>query len=340
MPKDRERSHEDKDREKRSHSRSSSSRHRRPKHSSGRRESSREHRRHRPYQREKDSLSSTHIYFTGSDITPSVSVHTDHVTLASNLSSLVNTQDGMLEIFENCCQMLERLRQDQATNSALWRSSSSSSSDGSRHRGANKSNLVPVPLTATKKSKPSFSQMMELRKVTDLVPAAQTKQQLHQKLLSHSEAKLESIDISLFCPLTHSRIVTPVRGKKCRHVHCFDGEAFCNLMWEKDVAKWKCPICKGPTPLSELIVDGLIVEILASVPEDVKSVEFTSDGFWRLKQGASLPSANTSSISLNYKQGNNEVIDLTFDTPEKVIVKKSTLVSNTAPPVIDLTLSP
>lgn len=156
MPKDRERSHEDKDREKRSHSRSSSSRHRRPKHSSGRRESSREHRRHRPYQREKDSLSSTHIYFTGSDITPSVSVHTDHVTLASNLSSLVNTQDGMLEIFENCCQMLERLRQDQATNSALWRSSSSSSSDGSRHRGANKSNLVPVPLTATKKSKPRW----------------------------------------------------------------------------------------------------------------------------------------------------------------------------------------
>ena len=88
----------------------------------------------------------------------------------------------------------------------------------------------------------SFSQIMELRKVTDLVPAAQTKQQLHQKLLSHSEAKLESIDISLFCPLTHSRIVTPVRGKKCRHVHCFDGEAFCNLMWEKDVAKWKCPV--------------------------------------------------------------------------------------------------
>lgn len=99
-------------------------------------------------------------------------------------------------------------------------------------------------------------------------------------------------------------------------------------------------ICKGPTPLSELIVDGLILEILASVPEDVKSVEFTSDGFWRLKQGASLPSANTSSISLNYNQGNNEVIDLTFDTPEKVIIKKNTLVSNANPPVIDLTLSP
>ena len=154
MPKDRETSHEDKDREKRSHSRSSSSRHRSHRRSSGRRESSRERRRHRPYQREKDSLSSAHIYFTGSDITPSVSVHTDHVTLASNLSSLVSTQDGMLEIFENCCQMLERLRQDQATNSAIWRSSSSSSSDGSRHRGPNTSNLVPVPLEPTKKSKP------------------------------------------------------------------------------------------------------------------------------------------------------------------------------------------
>ena len=88
----------------------------------------------------------------------------------------------------------------------------------------------------------SFKEVMEQHKATNLVPAAQTKERLHRSLSSHSEAKLESIDISLFCPLTHSRMVTPVRGQYCNHIHCFDGEAFCNLMWQKPSPKWKCPV--------------------------------------------------------------------------------------------------
>ena len=93
--------------------------------------------------------------------------------------------------------------------------------------------------------------------------------------------------------------------------------------------------------MSALIVDGFILEILASVPEDIRTVEFTSNGFWRTKETASQKAVSSSPVNTNHAQGNNEVIDLTFDTPKKV-VKNNFLDGNDnfVPQVIDLTLSP
>ena len=85
------------------------------------------------------------------------------------------------------------------------------------------------------------------------------------------------------------------------------------------------------------------MEILEAVPEDVKSVEFTSDQCWQIKGGdCSLTSINRSSD--NSDQGNNVVIDLTFDTPKKGDQKMFSNVDSNfdkdGHPVIDLTLSP
>ena len=104
-----------------------------------------------------------------------------------------------------------------------------------------------------------------------------------------------------------------------------------------------CQICKCLAPLSELVVDGYIMGILEEVPDDVKSVEFTSDQSWKIKGGdCSLKSINRSSD--NSEQGNNAVIDLTFDTPKKSDQKKFSNINSNfdkdGPPVIDLTLSP
>lgn len=88
----------------------------------------------------------------------------------------------------------------------------------------------------------SFSGILETYKTASLVPAQKTKAQLHQSLNSHTEAKLDAIDISLLCPLTRSRMGTPMRGRNCTHIPCFDGEAYLQLMWEKHVEKWKCPV--------------------------------------------------------------------------------------------------
>ena len=82
------------------------------------------------------------------------------------------------------------------------------------------------------------------------------------------------------------------------------------------------------------------MEILASVPEDVRTVEFTSRGFWRIKETTSLKAINAP-VNTNHDHGDNEVIDLTFDTPQKVVKKNSSDSNgNFVPQVIDLTLSP
>jgi len=253
---------------------------------------------------------------------------------------------GMAQVLGSCYEMLERLRSNQLFYPGTSRQSATTCTSTDGRRGVNHSNLANVPRSpksVAKKLEPSFSGILETYKTASLVPAAQTKARLHQSLVSHTEAKLDSIDISLVCPLTRSRMGTPVRGRNCTHIHCFDGEAYLQLMWEKHVEKWKCPICKCLAPLSELVVDGYIMEILEAVPGDVKSVEFTSDQCWQIKgRDCSLTSINRSSNDSD--RGNNAVIDLTFDTPKKSDQKKLSNVDSNfdkdGPPVIDLTLSP
>lgn len=84
--------------------------------------------------------------------------------------------------------------------------------------------------------------------------------------------------------------------------------------------------------------------ILESVPGDVRGVEFTPDGCWRIKQADCSATTINTSPENSSDQRNNMIIDLTFDTPEKVAQKKFSNDDNSrginAPPVIDLTLSP
>lgn len=352
MPREGHQSHED-GRRKRSERSPSRSRHHRHKHHRKRRNDFREL--DRPNRSERTPRSFTHIYFNGTGTAASVSLRTDHVTLATNLRSLVENQqrkiDDILTILRSrACDMRQHLQREETPESAISPQCEASASSSSCYRGINSSNLVAIRKSAAKRSnsKPSFDKVMELCKITSLVPAADTKRRLHENLASHSEAKLESIEIPLFCPLTRSRIMTPVRGKNCQHIHCFDGESFCNLMCEKPVSKWKCPICKCHAPLSTLIVDGFIMEVLASVPENVRSVEFTSDGNFRAKESTFSQSFKHSSLALvgtSSEPGNVEVIDLTFDTPVKDVKNKNknkylNNSGNSSPQVIDLTLSP
>ena len=140
MPKDRDRSHQASDQEEPRSHRSSSHRHRSHKHNEGKHRSHRH--RHTPYHREKEPRSSTHIYFNGSD---NVSLHTDHVALASSLSSLVEQNGGMAQMLGSCYEMLERLRGNQLVYPGTSRQSATACTSTDGRRGVNHSNLTNVP---------------------------------------------------------------------------------------------------------------------------------------------------------------------------------------------------
>jgi len=90
--------------------------------------------------------------------------------------------------------------------------------------------------------------------------------------------QMESIVISLKCPLSFGRMKIPCRTSACKHVQCFDFKSFISYLRQKrifeDQTKWQCPICKVAAPLAKIYVD----EYLREIVDDPKA---TSD---RIKQ--------------------------------------------------------
>ena len=142
MPKERDRSHQASGQQPRSH-RSSSHRHRNHKRDEGKHRTHRH--RHTPYHREREPRSSTHIYFNGPDNVPAVSLRTDHVTLASSLSSLVEQNGGIAQMLGSCYEILGRLRNNQLVYPGTLRQSATTCTTTDARRGVNHSNLSNLP---------------------------------------------------------------------------------------------------------------------------------------------------------------------------------------------------
>lgn len=52
----------------------------------------------------------------------------------------------------------------------------------------------------------------------------------------------QSLKVFLKCPITCKRIQLPARGHECKHIQCFDLEAYLQINCEK--GNWRCPVCK------------------------------------------------------------------------------------------------
>lgn len=53
---------------------------------------------------------------------------------------------------------------------------------------------------------------------------------------------LDLPQVSLKCTITTKRIALPARGRDCKHIQCFDLEAYLALNCER--GNWRCPVCK------------------------------------------------------------------------------------------------
>jgi hypothetical protein len=91
------------------------------------------------------------------------------------------------------------------------------------------------------------------------------------------EVYSEACKQSVKCPLTRVLPVEPVRGVKCRHIQCFDFEAYVVMQEKAKVNRWKCPICSSLA--IHLIRDKYMQEIIEMASLIGSSlVEFNPDG--------------------------------------------------------------
>jgi len=84
--------------------------------------------------------------------------------------------------------------------------------------------------------------------------------------------------LTLQCPLTRSRMSTPVRTTNCRHIECFDLDAFLQCQRAARIPKWKCPLCSAIAHPCRLRVCTWLTQIIEATASTVPEVIIEADG--------------------------------------------------------------
>ncbi|KAK1442892.1 zinc finger miz domain-containing protein [Babesia gibsoni] len=85
----------------------------------------------------------------------------------------------------------------------------------------------------------------------------------------------ETNEIELNCPITLDRMELPARGRKCRHLQCFDLKGYLHVMQNTAVfnTRWKCPECELILKPIDLVIDGYVLNIIKNTSKDVSTVK-------------------------------------------------------------------
>ncbi|CAJ2673113.1 unnamed protein product [Trifolium pratense] len=82
--------------------------------------------------------------------------------------------------------------------------------------------------------------------------------------------------ISLNCPISFTRIKTPVKGCSCKHFQCFDFDNFVEINCKRP--SWRCPHCNQYVCYTDIRLDRNMIEILEKVGDNVMEVIVHADG--------------------------------------------------------------
>ncbi|XP_028774835.1 E4 SUMO-protein ligase PIAL2 isoform X2 [Neltuma alba] len=119
----------------------------------------------------------------------------------------------------------------------------------------------------------SHKSLPENAVIPDYVPPAVT------SLDSDSDIMEGASQISLTCPISFTRIKTPVKGRSCKHFQCFDFDNFININSRRP--SWRCPHCSQYVCYPDICLDRNMVEILKNVGDNVAEVLISADGSWK-----------------------------------------------------------
>ena len=89
-------------------------------------------------------------------------------------------------------------------------------------------------------------------------------------------------NVSLTCPLSGYRIVTPIRGAQCVHPQCIDLATF--LAYSYEMGVWECPVCLGPLDFDQIVIDYEMWDILTESDYDSDMAWIRPDGSFKCVQ--------------------------------------------------------
>lgn len=115
--------------------------------------------------------------------------------------------------------------------------------------------------------------------------------------------------VSLKCPISASRIVTPCRSTACTHNQCFDAQSY--LQMQEQAPTWSCPICNKAAPFEILTIDQYVEEILKSTPCNIEQVTIEPDGQWHTN--SSEERARQTNPTPNSDDDDDDVVELRED---------------------------
>lgn len=132
---------------------------------------------------------------------------------------------------------------------------------------------------------------------------------------------VSSMKVSLRCPLALTRIATPVKGRRCQHVQCFDLVNF--LEYSRRSSKFDCPVCNKPTAFPVMLVVSPYIEYALQTYKDCDEVEIFQDGSMvaveRKQTGVASDDDDEDSPKENGQSGGGtrpDVVDLTLDSDD------------------------
>lgn len=91
----------------------------------------------------------------------------------------------------------------------------------------------------------------------------------------------QSLKVFLKCPITLKRITLPARGHDCKHIQCFDLEAYLQINCER--GNWRCPVCNKPALTEGLEIDQYMWAILNTLTtqQDTEEVMVDAQANWK-----------------------------------------------------------
>ena len=99
------------------------------------------------------------------------------------------------------------------------------------------------------------------------------------------EEEIAPTNLSLLDPVGKVLIETPVLGKGCRHVQCFDLGVFVSMNAYPSARRWACPACERFTAPGDLRVSELFLKLLEEYKKDAQGNEAKGANQVKLEAG-------------------------------------------------------